>query len=228
MTVVVRVLGGDGAEGAFADVQGDHGALDAGLHQAAEELEGEVQAGGGRCDGAGEARVDGLVALAVEGALGVVAARTLDVRRQGHAAGAFGQLGHGDAAGVRIDEAQAPGARRGVVLQALLEVRVQDALLQLEHLARAQAPRGADLGAPAIGAAGLEQQDLHGAAAGAPTAQARGAHVRLVHHDQVPGAQDRGQVAHVAVLARVRADVVHEQPCGVARLDGDLGDPLGG
>ena len=63
--VLAHVVDLDGAEGAGAHVEDDLRALDAAGAQAVEELRREVQAGGGRGDGARLAGVDRLVAVAV-------------------------------------------------------------------------------------------------------------------------------------------------------------------
>ena len=54
-------------EGAEADVQRDEAEVRAGVAQLREEARREVEARGGRGDGAGGVRVDGLVTLAVAG-----------------------------------------------------------------------------------------------------------------------------------------------------------------
>ena len=77
--VLARVLGLDGQEGAGAHVQRHEMAGDAARVQRRQQLGREVQAGGGRGDGALAARVDGLVALGVLGLHGALAG---DVGRQ--------------------------------------------------------------------------------------------------------------------------------------------------
>src|SRR5207237_8696370 len=98
--VVFEALGGDGFEGAGADVEGGESGFDAGLLDLSFQLFGKVQRGGRCGDSAGLAREDGLVALAVEVVARVAGAVALDVGREGHAADALEQLGRGGGGGV--------------------------------------------------------------------------------------------------------------------------------
>ncbi len=76
---VLDPLDAQRSEGAEANVQRDAGDVDARDGKAVQHLRGEVEAGGGRCDGAALAGEDGLVALLVFGGV-----RPVDIRRQGH------------------------------------------------------------------------------------------------------------------------------------------------
>ena len=79
--VILDALDAHGLKRAQADVQGEFGDLDATLLKAGEDFRGEVQSGRGGGDRAAFARIDGLVALVVGGAVGAV-----DVGRQGDVA----------------------------------------------------------------------------------------------------------------------------------------------
>ncbi len=79
----VKPLDTQRGEGAEADVEGDAGDFDAASGESVEDLRSKVQAGGGCCDGASFAGVNGLVALAIGGL--IVAA---DIGRQWHVADA--------------------------------------------------------------------------------------------------------------------------------------------
>jgi hypothetical protein len=111
--LTVELTVAERGEGAGADVQRDRRATDAARLQRREELGGEVQAGGRRGDGAGGAREDGLVALAV----GVVGRRALDVGRQRDLAVALG-VGDDVAAEADVDPLAVDGEDVGGSLPA--------------------------------------------------------------------------------------------------------------
>jgi hypothetical protein len=73
---------------------------------------------------------------------------------------------------------------------------------------------------------GREQQHLDATAAGPTRQEPRGAHARVVHHQQVARAQEARQVAHPRVLGRAVLQVVRQQARGVAGLDRLLRDRL--
>ena len=76
------------------------------------------------------------------------------------------------------------------------------------------------------GSVALEQQHLHAGAGVLPAMEARRQNARVVHHQQVAGVQEGGEVNEAPVLpAAVRPEV--EEPGSVPRLDWGLGDSLG-
>ncbi len=81
---VFNLLDADRLKGTQADMQGHGSDLHAALSDLVENLRGEMQAGGGCGDGASFARIDGLVALAVAGAV-----FAMDVGWKGHVAQPF-------------------------------------------------------------------------------------------------------------------------------------------
>ena len=104
---VFEVFCANGLEGAEADVEGDGFDLDAVLFELGEDFGGEVEAGGGGGGGAGLLGEDGLVAVAVFGAVVAVdvggerhvayfVEDGVEVGRGGEAEGAFAEVSGGE------------------------------------------------------------------------------------------------------------------------------------
>ncbi len=170
-----------------------------------EHLGGEVQSGGGRRHRARLVSVDGLVALGV-------GQRRGDVRGQGHVAVAL-ELGLGDQQShearltgtpTHLDEGRAVGVG--------------------QDLAVTELGAGAHQRLPHAVADGLHEQDLGGTAGRPPHPQAGGDDPGLVHHDEVAGPQQPGEVVHVAVLGCPARPAIDQEASGVAPFQRRLGD----
>ena len=98
-----------------------------------------------------------------------------------------------------------------------------------QHLARSQlAGRAHERLPEATRAVGrFEQQHLGCAARPPGEAEAGRDHLGLVDDEQVAGTEELGEVTHDAVIGW-RGSTVDQQPRRVARLDGHLGDAVGG
>ena len=206
--VLAQVLAAHRLEGAGAHVQGDAGAADPARGQGVEQGLVEMQARGGRGHRARLARVHGLVALVVGGAVGA-----LDVRRQRHVA----------------DALQALAQRLGGV-----EAQARELALAAQHLDRAAVvEQQAATGLERLGGAHLRQrlvlalqpldQDLDPAAAVLAAVQPRRQHARVVEHQQVAGIEQLQQVAEAPVL-EAAVGPQHQQAAGGAILQRLLRD----
>ena len=214
MHAVVRdVVDRDGLERVEADDELD--GMDRGARRAdaRQQLGRQVQPGGRRGRRAGPGGVDRLVPL------GSVEARG-DVRRQRHLTHVVEQLEGVGAADVdEVDVERVAGACAGADDQHGAAVRA------VQLLALAQLAGGAHEGLP-VAAAGIlrfEQQHLGLAARRPSEPQAGRDDPRLVDDDDVPAAEEIGQVGNGAVLRRGRT-AVDEQARRVARFDRHLGD----
>jgi len=148
----------DGLEGAKANVQGEIRDLDAAGAEGGEDLGGEVEAGGGRGGGAGMARVDGLISLAVLRGVGLGGLAAMDVGGKRHVADA-GERGvevvdRGEAQGALAEGAGGEdfGGEEGLggVLADHLRAGLWGGLEEQEGFARANLAGGADEGAPEV------------------------------------------------------------------------------
>ena len=224
--VLLDVGGGDGLEGAQADMEGEVGGANAGGGEFFQKLGCEVESGGGRGGGhlAAAVGVDGLVTLEVGGALlGRVLA--LDVRRQRHFAEAVGDPDDGGGRGVRPGRAGKSHARGPFGI--FFAHRAGEGARDAEGGADGELFPGAEQAPPVVFIArggGAEQEALDGAAGGALGEEAGGEDGGVVAKKGVARAQVVADVGENAVLKAPGVAVNDEQPRGVAARGGSLGD----
>lgn len=211
--VIADVFDLHGPKGSGPNVQQNLGDIDAGITKPRKERLGEVEACGRCGDAAGLVRIDGLVALAIGAARWAI-----DVWRQRD-----------------LPDALEPGRDlvRGT-LEPNLTARVgflgagEDGELQaacgLDRVAGAQAAAGADETLPGTRATGTEKKYFSGAAAGTLGRNPRGKDPAAIDDEQVPGSQERGQVAEEVVLEASRLAIEKKKARSVSLGGRLLGD----
>lgn len=221
---VFDAVDADGLEGAESDVEGDVGGLDAALFEGFEYFGREVEASGGRGDGAGLLGVDGLVALAVFGAV-----FAMDVGRERDVADAVeGGVEVGD--GLEADGALAMFA---VGDDFCLETAVAEADdFSGENFAAGAHegepfPLGELLGEHDLDAAGGVMAGL-GVESGALAVEARGDDAGVVEDEEVAGVKEGGKVAEVTVGEGSGGAIEGEHARGGAVGEGFLRDEFFG
>ena len=162
-----------------------------------------MQAGGRRGDGAGRAREDGLVALAI----GVVGRGALDVGRQRHLR----------RAARRRRGRRRRSARRRICRRRRAPRRGRTARAERERAGADRLRRAADA-APDTAVVGerLDEEQLDGAAGRLGRGEARRDDARVVDHDERAWRQQRRQLAHVAMLDGAGRAVEHVEARVVA------------
>ena len=202
------VVGAQRLEGAGPHVQRDPGAVDAALAERLEQRLVEVQTRRGSGDRAGLARKEALVALAVK-SIGHAA----NVRRQRHRAEALEEFQRRsrkrDAPQLILPRQHPHGTARGAHLEP-----GADRLAGRELRERLGAREGS-----------LEQ-NLHATAGGLDAREPRGDHAGVVEHEQVPGLEEPGELAHRAVRERAASSVEHQHAARRALGERRLGDQL--
>lgn len=169
-----------------------------------------MQTGGRRRHRALLAREDGLVVLRITF---IRPARALYIRRQGqHAV----PLQRRHQLIIRDRETQHDLARVAFLDTFRLKV-VRD----MKHVARLELARRAGKRGPAVQPFPLVQGNLDPGLA-TPAPQARGDDARIVDHQNVPGAQKPGEIAHMRVNQPVDTDF--QKARGIARLHRSLRD----
>ena len=214
----------DGLEGAEADVECDVGGLDAALPEGFQNLWREVEAGGGRGDGAGLLGVDGLVALAVFWAV-----FAMDVGRERHVADAV-------EGGVEVgDWLEADGTL--AVFAVGDDFCLEAAVAKADDFSGEDFAAGADEGEPFPLGELLGEHDLDAAGgvmaglgmeAGALAVKARGYDPGVVEDEEVAGLEEGGKVAEVAVGEGSGGAVEGEHARGGAVGEGFLRDEFFG
>ena len=219
--VVFDVGGGDGAEGAEADVEGDFGKGGAGGGKGGEEFGGKMETGSGCGDRdlAGAVGVNGLVSLVVGGRAGVGRIAG-DVGREGHAAEAVGD--GGDAAEIGGGEGDAGGA----VIAFFAHRGVEGVIRGGEGGADGQFFAGAEEAPPRFlgSAGGAEEEALDRASGGTDGSESGGEDGGVVAENYIRGVDIRGEIGEPAVGEAAGSAIDDEQARGVAVFGGELGD----
>jgi hypothetical protein len=152
--------------------------------------------------------------LVVVGILGLRTALARDVGGQRHLAGLFQRARQRFLVGAEIQQGGAAVALHHARRAALRA-------LDLDRVAGAEAAGVADQRLPDSAALGAVQHDLDPRLAAARM-EARGDDAGVVHHQHVAGLEQGGQVEDAAILQPIAAH--HQQPRGIARPGGRLGD----
>lgn len=212
-------VGLDGEEGSRPDVEGQRCGEDARLTQALQEAWGEMEAGGGGCDGAGFPCIDRLVSILIDGL--VVPGPPLDIGGQGHFAM---QRREAEDVAVEFHEHR--------------PVRVLAANGGMQGgFGRAEAKGGAGAdpfgwpqeGSPNTGSCFFEQQQFDGSLGfGFATPQACRDDLGIIEHEEVAGPEPSSYLMEASLMARGGGPVEDEEPGLVAMSTGMLGDTFRG
>ena len=215
--------GFDGEERAEADFEGDGKAADAETLDPGEEFGREMKAGGGGGQRGAVLGVDGLIAGAVEGFVGVRigGAHLFNVRRQGDVADCRQQITPGAGVG-SVEEPLAiflgprgDGEADGVGVAGNERIADLDLAAGAEHDQPLAGGLLLDEQAGDEGAGGFEQFELGGDDAG------------IVDDQQIGGEEIFGEIVEMTVLDFAGGDVIDQQAGVVARFNRPRGDAVG-
>src|SRR5208282_5378136 len=229
--VLFQTLAANPLESPQSDVESDLRDFHSPFAQPLQDLRSKVQARCGRCDGRSLARVDRLVALAVERLIGA-----LDVRRQRYMPQAAEQF-------VKI-ALRAEAKNSLAKLAPALHLRFKLAFAENNLLTGRHLPARPNERLPRIARDLAHEQHLNrglqeltsgrvvlpqllGVDARAPSEEPRWKHSRVVDNQKLVAAQQLRKRAELAILALASASVEQEHPRSVAFGRRPLRDPLG-